>query len=497
MLTAYLERGVDDGAIDVLARQLLHPGADVRDQAQEWRRARWNDCRSLRHGAESAKDESVRQKAGTLALQVLESTAAASAWARLSNGDGGWLNAEELLRAVAASRVVRAASVLQAIIDQPAAPVFVRSHALLRLFEVTGRAAANASVVVDAMVRDDAPTPLDDRLARLMEAGMVTMDTLVLAAASPPWSYAATQAIQSWPRGSDDARAVSGLIEALGALGPALPLPDAAVDCVAATLHALPRTAQDDAAAIAALHMVLASAERSPDKPWIAQRVKRHLLLFGDLSVARSGGLDPWDAMWAHWKSRQWSWNDVARLLAEAGVIDPVDEGSLRGAEQSSRDMTDLFTTLLTQGGARVVFASLRDSGYEPGHHKLFGDLACAVRPPMALQALSQTWDHKLAEVPRSETKSMRYLRIVDGERQWPPLSESAIPVYSTDGTTCAVRFIHAGEVYESSRGRAAPGWMPGPSWTRSTASCRPTDALNALTALPTPPDGTASSRCS
>ena len=270
----------------------------------------------------------------------------------------------------------------------------------------------------------------------------------MLAVRNPSWTYEATQAIKSWPRGADDARAVSGLIDALRIFGSAMPGSAAALDCVVATLHLLSRTAQDDAATIAALRVALTSAERSTDQPWVVQRVMAHLLLFGDLSVADAGGLDPWNAMWAHWKSNRWSWADVAKSLVEAGAIDPADESRLNEAEQSSADITDFFTTLLSPEGARVVFSWIRDDGYELHHHKLFGDLVAAVRPPLEVQALSQSWDHQLAEVPPSETKSMRYLRIVDGETQWAPLDESTLLVYSTEGTTCVVHFVHANEVY-------------------------------------------------
>lgn len=440
VLRAYLRHGVDDGALALLAAELLEPAVSEREKTAQWRQARRDDCRALQDCAKATSDGELRRRVGALALRVVRETLAAPYMVAQIDG---WLEIDALLQTLVLAQPEGAATVLRQAIETESAPVSLRSQAVLRYFELTGEKPDGAGAVLRQMLQTPATRASSECLAQFVRRGLVPMDRLAAAAATPGWTYEVTQAIKAWPRGADDALAVRALITALRRLAKT----QHDLSDLAETLYLLPRTDADNQAIIAALRVALERARQDTARPWIVKRPLRQLWMFGDLSVAEEDELDPWDAMRAHWQRNGWILTDVARLLAEAGVMDAVDETVTVGLTCKPDNPQGQILELLwrEESDQHIAYQSIRDNGFEPEHDQLFGQLAAIVRPPLKLESLSQTWDHQWTEIDLP----LECVELLpNGETRPTGKFPNVIPVYSTEGSSVLVRFVYQGQVY-------------------------------------------------
>lgn len=415
VIKRFLEHDCDEGTLDIMAGYLLEPGVRrAKDQGRllhelslylMW----WTDERKAAH---------TRIRAGALAAKALfEALASPNPVERLEAAPYGWFYVEHLLEAVAKARPVGAREVLQRIMAVSGINPIVRAHALRYFVDLTGLVPLHRGAVLESLFSRPAKSPATGGLVQeLVQRGLVTLAELLRGTRSQEWCYQATQAIDAWPRGDgDDRLIVRGLRESLELLRQDFDANQYAVGYLVGSLLRSPRTAEDDTAITAGLRETLADIrEHHPDLPWHAQTLQGYLLQFGDLAAIDPDTMAPWEAMGAHWKLNGLRWADAARLLAEAGALDPVDPEQSAALDQE-HSLTDAFCRLFSLGGDRLAYWIIRDNGYEHHHDELFGKLAGLVRPAVVLEALSQTGEMSFTEVapdisvkPRGKSRPLK-----------------------------------------------------------------------------------------
>ncbi|HEX7642748.1 MAG TPA: hypothetical protein VF472_11135 [Burkholderiaceae bacterium] len=389
---AYLHHGRDDGALDTLATGLFAPGVVLNDQTKAWPTGRQGACYALKSCAEHAGDPDIRLRAGVLALQVVRQTLRAhNAKGRFPDWVEEGLRADVLLNTITLTHPAGAEEVLlREAIGSHKQNAELRSLALLCYFDLTGSMPPEGQDAIDAMIAQPGVHALDERLEQFAARKMIGLPALLAAARNPAWCYMATKALGAWPRGANDELVVDGLIVALADMAVRTPFPeDGLLDCIADLLHRLPRSAAHDRMILESLKKALEIAQRNPERPWNAQKVLHQLIMFGDDSAGGHHDVDPWDAMWAHWRSSGISWDEASSLLNDTFVANGSPQAESDEARDEEGDVVSRLCAILKDW---IVPAHLTDEGYEyPRHQILVEQMAARVNPPLGTDAFSQT----------------------------------------------------------------------------------------------------------
>jgi hypothetical protein len=189
--------------------------------------------------------------------------------------------------------------------------------------------------------------------------------------------------------------------------------------------RAMERLAKDmnDPDDIAALSDALAREQR----PAVVAAVAKALLAAGpdgrvtvEAAVNRS---EPWAKVELSWRIGGGTDRELANLLTEAGVMDPITDEQLAEAMSKGFDLR----SLIWAGGERLVGFNVKASkGLE--HFELFQDLLRAARPLIAVEDLKETCN---ANLLREAVKGMPNVEKV------------------TDlGTVCTISFQYRGQAF-------------------------------------------------
>jgi hypothetical protein len=180
---------------------------------------------------------------------------------------------------------------------------------------------------------------------------------------------------------------------------------------------------KNDSRDIAALSDALAREER----PGVVAAVAKALLAAGpDGWPAIQAALDrsePWAKMELSWRIRGGTDRELADLLAEAGVMDPITDEELTRALSKGFDIR----SLIWAGGERFVIFHVKSSeGLE--HFKLFQDLLKAARPTVTVENLKEIINANLLREPVAATPNVE--RVTDF------------------GTVCTLSFQYEGKAF-------------------------------------------------
>jgi hypothetical protein len=476
VIYAFLENGHDDGAVQALADDLLEPGLATRAIGnRDFQREHWGRCHDIARFLREPRNPQLTPHIGRVAVgMVREALAATDLCARIEYNQGGWLNIDALLPALTFSQQPDAADILLSAATNETLPISLRALALLHHIELSGQSPACA----EAILRDWAENAgdicnLDELFNGFLERNLLSMNNLVLALRNWRLRNYACAAIVSWPHGADTPCALTGLIEAVResvALRDTRSIENAY--SLLETLHQLPRSETDDQTIVDLLRQALATARASTETPWIAKKVVGILLSFGASDMADAPEIDPWDSACVHWQRKGLSLNDLLGLLAEAGILTQQEAVAPDSMHCKASDpCSQIIEMLTTSDRHRVVVGDIRDNSFDPPHHERFAELAAIVDPPLQIDAPSQSWDwkwHELSEAERRNIVPASNASSIDG-----------VPVYSTEGTSTLVRYIHADTV-RSFTARPNGSWMD--VWAVI-------DALNALLEAENHPD--------
>jgi hypothetical protein len=202
-------------------------------------------------------------------------------------------------------------------------------------------------------------------------------------------------------------------------------LDDAAVRKYAATALGGIAKGTNDPDDIAAL----ADAFSKEDRPAVIDSILTALAGIGPDAEphvkAAIKGATPWTRMELHWQHARWSARQIADMLTEAGVIDPIDDAALAEATQGGVDLL----ALLWAGGKRLALMDSKCDSVPPPHHSLFKALLDIARPKITIEDLSQ-----------SDT---------DNYRREPVAGLPGVVAQTDLGTICTVSFAHGGVVHK------------------------------------------------
>lgn len=447
VLEAFVRRGCDGGALDVLERELLGWGLSRRAADGAWRAARRSDTFWLVHGAKSSRDPEFRGRAGALAARVLrDAIAARDVAARLDNRVG-WLNGKALVQTLALARPRNAARLLQSLVSEPRVPGAVRAHAAIAFKELTGEPPRDALDAVRSAVQPDRQDLTDKLLEPLYAHELLDLDT-ALAVLGSSWSFDVAPLLKRWRDGRQNERIARHLVDRLRALAPRAPERAREIANVVDVLRALPEARAMRAEAVAELRRALASVPAGGADPHARRELIRVLVSLGDAEIAAdiaaNETLDPWDATWAHWQVQGFDAAGVADLLRDAGLVDEIAPRNLESVSPLEQRPDNVLLAIMEKSGRRFVFRSIRDD--DSPHHELFAALVGTVRPEVRVEAVSQQVDRKMTELSPSERASV-FTRTPNGDVPIDEAGLADVPVYSTEGSVGLVTFIYENAV--------------------------------------------------
>ncbi|HEY0231567.1 MAG TPA: hypothetical protein VGC55_09965 [Dokdonella sp.] len=208
--------------------------------------------------------------------------------------------------------------------------------------------------------------------------------------------------------------------------------------------------------------VIAALRDAMADHPhdYAGQDLAYTLLKFGCTGADIVAHLHPWDRLAYRWAEEGLGGADVSRRLVDAGASDglpPAAIGTIdsRIGNPSSalRRHDDLQGHLFD---SRLLYANLRDGGFQPGHDEPFARLAAGAIPPVLVEDLSQgiDTDARFKDVSDAVQPMDRDGRIAE--------EIAGIPIVSDAGAHWFVRYTHAGKTY----GFLAPcesGWVDVP----------------------------------
>ena len=174
---------------------------------------------------------------------------------------------------------------------------------------------------------------------------------------------------------------------------------------------------------IAALSDALTNEER----PVVVAAIAKALLAAGPAGQAVVGAAldrsEPWTKVELSWRLSGGTDRELADLLTEAGVMDPVSDEELVEALSKGFDVRNLIWA----GGQRLVVFNVKSStGLE--HFALFQELLKAARPVIAVDGLKETCNAKVVREPVARMPNVEKV---------------------TDlGTVCTVSFQYQGQAF-------------------------------------------------
>jgi hypothetical protein len=147
----------------------------------------------------------------------------------------------------------------------------------------------------------------------------------------------------------------------------------------------------------------------------------------------------PWTRMELLWQREGWSGRQIADMLTEAGVMDPIDDAALAEATRRGVDLLGLIWA----AGERLAFMNIKCDSLPPPHHALFKALLDIARPNIMVEEVSQT--------------------DTDNYRREPVSALPGAMAQIDLGTTCTVSFVHGG-VAHSFNARPSGWWLDVPA---------------------------------
>ncbi|TXI90341.1 MAG: hypothetical protein E6Q34_09150 [Burkholderiaceae bacterium] len=441
VLCAYLYRGVDEGALDALEKQLLFantaslPAGDPQDPWWDWC---WNNSETLLSCARHSDDIKTQHRAADLALRIMHQSLASEEPEVIEN-----LNYIPLLRTITLTHHKQAVPNLLAIVDAENAPPILGAHVLCCLFDLDKYIHQNSNALVKRMIQVTTPQYGETILEDLASRQLIEFDAIQLASRTPAWSAFATPLLIKLPKHANlfTQNTIAALKRFVAEMDGQSPLPTELLN----KLHQLPRTEEDNQIILT----LLRSAHdqwQAGEQAWRAPQSWHYLLMFGDTALLNSGRLTSWNLTNAQWRANRWRYADIAEQLVKAGIIASYETTSSKTDLDFSRayDAKDAESFLSSEFGEQFLTASIQDDGYEYEHHLLFKKLATSIRPPLALEALSQTVDFSFEEI----NKEGLHISEAGQALKKDAVNISEIPLYSNEGTCCLVRFIYNDQVY-------------------------------------------------
>jgi hypothetical protein len=204
--------------------------------------------------------------------------------------------------------------------------------------------------------------------------------------------------------------------------------------------------------------LVVAIREALPDHPqgYAGEDLAYLLVRAGASDREILVRLHPWDRLMFRWNQQRLTASDVAVVLQEAGVSDATSVADpARIDAWIAHPITALgdihrIVSALFDLNQRVLYACVRDSGYELAHDQLFKQLLERTVPRVAIEEVSQrAGSAGDALVDVTETAELT-MRVGDSNRTVhveddPQLVREGVRVYEHDGRGM-VRFKYAGK---------------------------------------------------
>ena len=204
--------------------------------------------------------------------------------------------------------------------------------------------------------------------------------------------------------------------------------------------------------------LVTAVREALPDHPrgYAGEDLAYLLVRAGESDREVLERLHPWDGLMFRWQEQQLTPSDVALILREAGVRDAMSATHLsRIAAWMAQPLTalgnfDQILNALFDLEHRLVYACVRDPGYELAHDQLFKQLLERAMPPIVIEKVTQQSSNaaeslidvtELTWLTMQVGQSERTFRIEDD----PQLAREDVRVYEHDGRGI-VRFAYEGK---------------------------------------------------
>jgi hypothetical protein len=179
------------------------------------------------------------------------------------------------------------------------------------------------------------------------------------------------------------------------------------------------------------------------------------LLKYGCRRPQTLAQLHPWHQLMFRWLDGGHTALHVSKMLEEAGIVESRTPGSIQiinsWIQNPALILDDHISIIYELFGQRVVYASLRDIGFEPRHDDLFRDLAKSVSPPIGLSSISQSIEEKDRFKDVSATTELS-MRNPDGTTTQFVISEQreeGIGVFSDQGSHWVVQYMLNGEAYQ------------------------------------------------
>jgi hypothetical protein len=369
---AFVETGWDDGAYDYVRSYLSEP--ETHDD--EVCRARRALCSMLANGAtRSDIDAGVQTRAVELIAWIVDRSIDGPDRQSLAD----CVSLESLL---ATLLQLKPAGVGRLLLRGALAEHW---HARHRLMAVRGAYAMGESVasaapsVARAVLAESSP-PSDGGLTWLARLGVVSIDDVAQAVTRIWWSEAALSTLSQWHDGTELARVVPRVVDAVLAEVSTL-----------TPVHAA-RLATD-------LHLVAPAREHAERVYQALERrhQEQRADAYGQSDLARAmelwragrvlaSELPAWEGTWAGWQRKRWSPQRVIAALTEAGLCDAAEPpwSAWPAARPSADDVFIWVDEMLQAGGSKIINRFNDES--VPAHDDLLLEAAAALRPPLLLE---------------------------------------------------------------------------------------------------------------
>lgn len=189
------------------------------------------------------------------------------------------------------------------------------------------------------------------------------------------------------------------------------------------------------------------------------------LLKYGCRKPETLAQLHPWHRLMFRWHEDGHTASHVSQMLQEAGIVEQWPPESIEKINSWIQNPTlilhDHISIIFELFRQRVVFANLRDIGFEPRHDELFRDLAKSTSPTICLDSISQFIEEEPRFKDVSETTELS-IQNPDGTTTQFLISDQrseGIGVFSDQGSYWVVEYMLNGEAYQF-RADCSGTWM-------------------------------------
>lgn len=173
----------------------------------------------------------------------------------------------------------------------------------------------------------------------------------------------------------------------------------------------------------------------------------------------------PWHRLMFRWHEEGHTATHVSQMLQEAGIVEQLPPESIEKIKSWIQNpaviLHDHISIIYELFGQRVVYASLRDIGFEPRHDELFRDLAKSTNSPICLNSISQFIEEEQRFKDVSGTTEL-FMRNPDGTTTQFLISDQrseGIGIFSDQDSHWVVQYMLNGETYQF-RANCSGTWM-------------------------------------